>query len=141
MTLRNRGRGSVLTGEERPTRHSRRQPTSRSCCRAAFSLSRSGHTGNFQADSSLDSSGSVPLGQCPPLAPWLKSETKEDRLVPRKAQVVPPQAHVQCGTSQPFPEFLSTLSYMSIDRKTLMKHCALHGENKGSKQREPPASL
>ena len=72
------GGGTVLTGEERPARHSHRQPASRSCCRAAFSLSGRGHTGNFQADSSLDSSGSVPLGQCPPLAPWLKSETKED---------------------------------------------------------------
>ena len=92
---------------------------------AAFSLSRSGHTGNFQADSSLDSSGSVPLGQCPPLAPGLKSETKEERHVLRRAQVVPPQAHVQSSASQPFPKFLSTLSYMSIDRKTLMKHCAL----------------
>ena len=71
---------------------------------AAFSLSRSGHTGHFQADSSLDSSGSVPLGQCPPLAPWLKSETKEERHVPRRARVVPPQAHVQSSASQPFPK-------------------------------------
>ena len=65
----------------------------------------------------------------------------KSRLVPRRAQVVPPQAHVPCGASQPVPECLSTLSYLSIDRKTLAKHCALHGENKRSKQREPPAAV